>query len=242
MKKIVLILLSLTLICGLVGCGNKDTKETKKAKTKKTEQKALEKVLPLQYPKGTDPSKYSTKIMTAGTVTENPEDIKAKYDYLVKKDFEILNKFGINLQDIATCCAVEKITGCYLNYAAGTKWKNATDFKKNWVAALKALPKNFYTLVNDPDIPFDTKLKTINKYGYLAYPFVNDIYTCEFYGCNSVNLVSSYHMEYTLTDEESKLLNHYFEGYNVDYDTADLIKSYLSNYIKFNEQPDITIN
>ena len=158
MKKIVLILLSLTLICGLVGCGNKDTKETKKAKTKKTEQKALEKVLPLQYPKGTDPSKYSTKIMTAGTVTENPEDIKAKYDYLVKKDFEILNKFGINLQDIATCCAVEKTTGCYLNYAAGTEWKNATDFKKNWVAALKALPKNFYTLVNDPDIPFDTKL------------------------------------------------------------------------------------
>lgn len=242
MKRFLLILLSLTLICSFTACSKKSSGETKKATTKKTEKRKLEAVLPFQYPKGVKPSKYSEKIMKEGTLTELPADITAKYDYLVEKNFDVLNKFGVNLQDIATCCAVEKVTGCYLNYATESKWTTAEEFRKEWIAMIKALPKTFYTLINDPDIPFDTKLKTINKYGYLAYPFVYDIYTCEFFGCFPVNIVDNCHMTYELSDEESALLNKYYTALEVDYESQDIIKNYLSNYIKLNDQGNISAN
>lgn len=237
MKKLGLLLLILGMLSSFVACSkDKDVNKTQKTTSKKANKDTLETVLPLKYPSGTNPEKYGQKIMAKGTAAESAEDLSKKYDILVKKEFSLLSKFGVNLQDVSVCCSVETVTGCYLNYLTGKKWTNAVEFKKEWTLAMKNLPKNFYDLMNNPDIPFDTKLKTVNKYGYLAYPFVEDLYNYNFYSPANVCLVGKYHMTYELTDKESELLQAYYNAYELTEEDKISIKNYLSNYMKFNEQ------
>lgn len=237
MKKLGLILLALCLLFSFNACSKKsDTKETKKATTKNAKNHKLEKVDPLTFPKGVDPSKYGKKIMSKGTALESAEDLTKKYDILVEKEFTLLERFGVNLQDVAVCCAVEKITGCYLNNLTGKKWTTAKEFKTLWEKSINEMPKKLYTIMNDPDIPFDTKLKVANKYGYLAYPFIEDLYNFTFFSPADVCLVGNYKPTYILKKEEEALLSNYYDNYPIDEETKTAIRNYLSNYMEFREQ------
>ncbi len=237
MKKLGVILLALCLLLSFSACSKKsDTKETKKATTKKEKTHKLQQIEPLTFPNGVNPADYGKKIMSKGTTLESAEDLSKKYDILIKKDFSLLERFGVNLQDVSVCCAVEKVTGCYLNYLTGKKWTTAEEFKKLWEKSIFEMPKNFYTIINDPDIPFDTKLKVANKYGYLAYPFVEDVYNFTFYSPADVCLVGNYKTTYFLKPEEEKLLSHYYENYPITEEQETNLKAYLSNYMELREQ------
>lgn len=237
MKKLGIIMLAFCILFSFSACSKKsDTKETKKATTKKEKTHKLEKVEPLTFPDGVTPDAYGKKIMSKGTSLESAEDLNKKYNILVKKDFDLLQKFGVNLQDVSVCCAVEKVTGCYLNYLSNKKWKTAEEFRTLWKNYISQLPEQFYTIMNDPDIPFDTKLKVANKYGYLAYPFIEDLYNYNFHAPADVCLVGNYKMTYVLNEKEDELLDYYYNNYPITEEQKLAIRTYLSNYMKLNQQ------